>query len=61
MRQMMLVAVALVLLVGVATPAHAGVVWCKGDPVVVLGNVIVDISSAIPLEYVDDVNGPVRY
>lgn len=61
MRQMMSVVVALVMLVGLATPANAGVVWCKGDPVIVLNNVVVDISSAIPLEYVPYVNGPVRY
>lgn len=57
------VIVAIFALVGIVfvRPVGAGVTWCKTDPVVMLDGVIVDISSAIPLEYVPLVNGPVVY
>jgi hypothetical protein len=35
--------------------------WCKADPVVELNGTLVDVTIAIPLEYVPLVNGPVRY
>jgi len=43
------------------TPAHAGIAWCRGDPVVMLHGTVVDISVAIPIEYVLLVDGPVAY
>jgi len=54
-------AVVLFTLVSWAAPASAGMAWCKSDPVVTLNNAIVDVSVAIPLEYVPLVNGPVQY
>ncbi len=44
-----------------ATPAQAGIAWCRGDPVVMLNGTVLDISVAIPVEYVPMVNGPVAY
>ena len=35
--------------------------WCKADPVDELNGTLVDVTIAIPLEYVPLVNGPVRY
>ena len=43
------------------TPASAALAWCKSDPVVTLNGAVVDVSVAIPLEYVPLVNGPVQY
>src|ERR687894_340138 len=43
------------------TPAQAGLVWCKGDPIVKLNGTLLDISIGIPAEYVLLVNGPVEY
>ena len=44
----------------VAQPVGA-TLWCKEDPVVRLNGTIVDITIAIPLAYVQLVNGPVEY
>lgn len=44
----------------VAQPAGA-TLWCKADPVVRLNGRLVDITIAIPVEYVPLVNGPVDY
>lgn len=41
-------------------PAHAAI-WCKSDPVVSLNGTLVDVTVAIPLDYVPLVNGPVYY
>jgi hypothetical protein len=54
-------AIVLFALVSWVAPASAGMTWCKSDPVVTLNNAIVDVSVAIPLEYVPLVNGPVQY
>jgi len=51
---------ALALVVDVA-PASADLTWCKKDPVITLDGAVVDLSVAIPWEYVPLVNGPVRY
>ncbi len=48
-------------LVSWVAPASAALAWCKADPVVTLNGAIVDVSVAIPLEYVPLVNGPVHY
>lgn len=42
-------------------PAHAGVVWCKSDPVFSFNGTIVDVAVDIPLEYVPYVSGPIEY
>ena len=55
------VCIAVLTIVAFATPAHAGIAWCRGDPVVLLNGTVVDISVGIPVEYVLLVNGPVAY
>lgn len=54
------VLVSLLVVLVVAGPVNAGM-WCKADPVISLNGAVVDISVAIPLEYVLLVNGPVVY
>jgi hypothetical protein len=62
MRRFVVLAVVVMLaLVAFVAPASADRIWCKNDPVVTLNGAVVDISSAIPLQYVPFVNGPVRY
>lgn len=46
---------------GLAMPARADIRWCRTDPIITLNGAVVDISVAIPLEYVPLVNGPVQY
>jgi len=42
-------------------PARAGgILWCKSDPVVSLNGRLVDITAALPLEYVLLVTGPTQ-
>jgi hypothetical protein len=61
MRRVASVLLAVLALVAFITPARADIMWCKTDPVITLNGAVVDISVAIPLEYVPLVNGPVRY
>ena len=55
------VCIACLTVLAFATPAQAGVAWCRGDPVVMLNGTVVDISVGIPIEYVLLVDGPVAY
>ncbi len=50
----------LLALLALTLPAHAGLTWCKSDPVVSLDGTLVDITVGIPLEYVPLVKGPTR-
>jgi hypothetical protein len=50
--------VVLLALVLTAPMVTAGRLWCSADPVVTVDHRIVDISLAIPLEYLLLVNGP---
>lgn len=51
----------LVAVLVLTTHVQALALWCKSDPVVTLNGTVVDITVAIPLEYVPLVNGPVYY
>lgn len=53
--------VPLLAVLSLSLPVNAGFMWCKTDPVITLNGTIVDITTAIPLEYVPLVNGPVTY
>jgi hypothetical protein len=48
-------------MLALATPADAGWIWCKTDPVVRLNGTLVDILIAIPLDSVPAVNGPTQF
>jgi len=51
----------LMLLALPSAPAQAGgILWCKSDPVVSLNGRLVDITAALPLEYVLFVTGPTQ-
>lgn len=58
-----IIAVLLLVLVVVmpVSPARAGWTWCPGDPIVLLDGKVVDITVAIPPEYVPLVNGPTYF
>ncbi len=48
-------------LVSWVAPASADLRWCRTDPIITLNGAVVDLSVAIPLEFVPLVNGPVEY
>lgn len=52
--------ISLLTLLALTLPAHAGLTWCKSDPVVSLDGTLVDITVGIPLEYAPLVKGPTR-
>src|SRR5580765_8052013 len=60
MRPSMLFALILIV-ASVAQPPSAKALWCQSDPVFSLNATLVDITIAVPLEYVPYVNGTVRY
>src|SRR4051794_10857400 len=60
MRRTMLFAL-MVVVATLAQPRPAHALWCQSDPVFSLNLTVVDITVAIPLEYVPYVNGPVTY
>ncbi len=61
MRHPLLSALSAILAVLVLVlPASAGYTWCKSDPVISLDGTLVDITVAVPLEYVPAVNGPIN-
>ena len=51
MRPMLAVLLATLAVAMPASPARAGWSWCRSDPVVTIGGTTVDISVAIPEEY----------
>lgn len=62
MRRIVVLPLLLVLiLLPLPARVYAGVTWCESDPVVSLNGTLVDISVAIPLEYLLLVDGPVHY
>ena len=50
----------LVLVFVAVTPANAGLVWCKTDPIVRLNGQTVQVLVSIPDTYVSRVDGPTR-
>ena len=56
-----LLVVFLAALLALPQQVHAGITWCKSDPVVRLNGTLVDVQIAIPLEYQLLVNGPTRF
>jgi len=58
-RAAALIATLMLVLVAV-TPANAGLVWCKSDPIVRFNGQTVQVLVSIPDSYVSKVNGPIR-
>lgn len=56
-----LLVVFLAALLALPQQAHAGITWCRSDPVFRLNGTLVDVQIAIPLEYQLLVNGPTRF
>lgn len=60
MRRSLLFAL-IIIVASLAQPRSAEALWCQSDPVFSLNLTVVDITVAVPLEYVPYVSGAVRY
>lgn len=39
--------------------AEAGVQWCESDPLFVVNGAIIDVTTAVPVDYVSTINEPI--